>query len=152
MILPDKYVPYEKSIVYYSDLVLGIIMNMKEPKTIEIIWNRFKKVHKSISFSDFYNSVFHKGTFFAFVKTSWFTLQGSSDCWGILKRRRLRERPPPSHMQPAAMEYDYETSSDSGHRPFAFLVRNKRASRGIQKNDHPCRHGQPSGFAPRHRA
>jgi hypothetical protein len=57
MILPDKYVPYEKSIVYYSDLVLGIIMNMKEAKTIEIIWNRFKKVHKSISFSDFYNSV-----------------------------------------------------------------------------------------------
>ncbi len=57
MILPDKYVPYNKSNIYYSDLILQTMNTMKKGKTIEVLWNKFQKDNQNISFNNFYNSV-----------------------------------------------------------------------------------------------
>ena len=57
MILPDKYIPYHKSNIYYSDIILGVLSDMKKNRTIEQLWNTFKSKYKDISFVNFYNSV-----------------------------------------------------------------------------------------------
>ena len=57
MILPDKYVPYNKTNIYYSDLILKVLSTIKKRKTIELLWNKFHKEYELVSFNNFYNSV-----------------------------------------------------------------------------------------------
>lgn len=57
MILPDKYINYENSNIFYSDLILEILFSIKGNRTIENVWNKFHKKYSNISFSKFYNSI-----------------------------------------------------------------------------------------------
>lgn len=57
MILPDKNTPYEKSIIYYSDLILEMLYTIKDEKNIETIWYIFHKKYEDINFASFYDSV-----------------------------------------------------------------------------------------------
>lgn len=56
MILPDKYINYQKSYIGISNEIVGIALAMKKKFYVEEIWKKFKTKNEKITFSKFYNA------------------------------------------------------------------------------------------------
>ncbi len=58
MILPNKYVTYNKSYISIADNIINIIKTSKKRNPrIEQIWIAFSKENKNVSFTKFYYSI-----------------------------------------------------------------------------------------------